>query len=75
MKEAKTVDLPKERETTLYDRIKKTLVVASQLVIASPVKLPPRVVLVAKYLALALGVLEAVESGVRKAEGDADEDD
>jgi len=75
MKEAKTVDLPKERETTLYDRIKKTLAVASQLVIASPVKLPPRVVLVAKYLALALGVLEAVESGVRKAEGDADEDD
>ena len=71
----KTVDLPKERETTLYDRIKETLAVASQLIIASPVKLPPKVVVVARYLALALGVLEAVEGGVRDEEGAADEDD
>ncbi len=70
-----TVDLPKEGKTTLYDRIKETLAVASQLVIASPVKLPPKVVVVARYLALALGVLEAVESGVRKEGGEADEDD
>jgi len=71
----KTVDLPKERETTLYDRIKETLAVASQLIIASPMKLPPKVVVVARYLALALGVLEAVEGGVRNEEGDADEND
>ena len=76
MKETtKTVDLPKERETTLYDRIKETLAVASQLIIASPMKLPPKVVVVARYLALALGVLEAVEGGVRNEEGDADEND
>ena len=70
-----TVDLPKEREPTLYDRIKEALAVASQLVIASPVKLPPKVVVVARYLALALGVLEAVESGVRKEGGEGDEND
>ena len=62
----KTVDLPKERETTRYDRIKETLAVASQLIIASPVKLPPKVVVVARYLALALGVLEAVESAANE---------
>ena len=61
-----TVDLPEAGKTTLYDRIKETLAVASQLVIASPVKLPPKVIVVAKYLALALGVLEAVESAATK---------
>ncbi len=71
----KTVDLPKERKTTLYDRIKETLAVASQLIIASPMKLPPKVVVVARYLALALGVLEAVEGSLRDGEGAADEDD
>lgn len=47
---------------TLYEQIKETLAVASQLIITAPVKLPAKVVVVAKYLALALGVLEAVES-------------
>lgn len=74
MKNTKTVGLPETEKPTLYDRIKETLAVASQLVIASPVKLPPKVVVVARYLALALGVLEAVESGLRK-EGGADEDE
>ena len=71
----KTVDLPEAGKATLYERIKETLAVASQLVIASPVKLPPKIVVVAKYLALALGVLEAVESGVHNEEGARDEDD
>jgi len=74
MKNTKTVGLSETEKPTLYDRIKETLAVASQLVIASPVKLPPKVVVVARYLALALGVLEAVESGVRK-EGGNDEDE
>ena len=74
MKETtKTVDLPEERETTLYERIKETLAVASQFIIAAPVKLPPKVVVVAKYVALALGVLAAVESGVRDGGGAHDE--
>ncbi|WP_353197181.1 hypothetical protein [Parapedobacter defluvii] len=56
---------------TLYERIKEGLAVASQLVIASPLKLPPRVVAVANYLALALGVLEAVEGAAKdRREGD-----
>jgi len=74
-KTTEMVDRPKERETTLYDRIKETLALASQLVIASPVKLPPKVVVVARYLALALGVLEAVESGMQKEGGKGDEDE
>jgi len=78
MKETtKTVEASQAGKPTLYDRIKETLAVASQLVIASPVKLPPKVVVVAKYLTLALGVLEAVESGLRSRdeEGETDEDD
>ena len=75
MKTTKTVEASQAEKPTLYDRIKETLAVASQLVIASPVKLPPKVVVVARYLALALGVLEAVESGVRNEEGESDEDD
>jgi len=71
----KPVGPPAAEKPTLYDRIKKTLVMASQLVIAAPVKLPPKVVLAAKYLALALGALEAVEGGMRNEEGAADESD
>ena len=69
----KPVGLPAAEKPTLYKRIKETLVMASQLVIASPVKLPPKVVVVARYVALALGVLEAVEGGMRNEEGAADE--
>ena len=70
-----TVGRPEAGKTTFYDTIKETLAVASQLVIASPLKLPPKVVTVAKYVALALGVLDAVESGVRSREGADDESD
>ena len=77
MRKPKTVDLPEAGKATLYDRIKETLAVASQFIIASPLKLPPKVVVVAKYLTLALGVLEAVESGLRNRdeEGETDEGD
>ncbi len=75
MRKPKTVDHPEAGKPTLYDRIKETLAVASQFIIASPVKLPPKVVVVAKYLTLALGVLEALESGMREGEGEAHEND
>ena len=68
-----TVGRPEAGKPTLYDRMKETLAMASQLIIASPLKLPPKVVVVAKYVALALGVLEAVESGARSTEGADDE--
>lgn len=63
-----SVGRPEEGKPTRYHRIKATLAVASQFIIASPLKLPPRVVAVAKYMALALGVLEAVENGLRNGE-------
>ncbi|MBK1442592.1 hypothetical protein JHJ32_21510 [Parapedobacter sp. ISTM3] len=46
---------------TVYDRIREGLAVASQLIIASPLSLPAKVVAVAKYVTLALGILDAVE--------------
>lgn len=70
----KTVGLPEAGKPTLYERIKEGLAVASQLVIASPLKLPPKIVVVAKYLALALGVLEAVEGASKKVESNGDEE-
>jgi len=72
MKENKeTVELPEAGKPTIYERIKEGLAIASQLVIASPLRLPSKVVSVAKYLALALGVLEAVESAAKQGrEGD-----
>ncbi|MFB2117838.1 hypothetical protein [Parapedobacter sp. 2B3] len=62
----KTSGRPEAGKPTVYERIKETLAVASQLIIASPVKLPPKVVVVARYLALALGVLEAVEGAANE---------
>jgi len=70
-KATKTVGRPEAGKPTLYERIKETLAVASQFIIAAPLKLPPKVVAVAKYVALALGVLEAVESGLTKDDDDA----
>jgi len=69
-KNTKRVELPMVEKPTVYERIKEGLAVASQLIIASPLKLPPKVVAVAKYVALALGVLEAVESGAKKGADD-----
>jgi hypothetical protein len=71
--EKNKVELPAAEKPTLYDRIKETLAMASQLIIATPVRLPPKVVVVAKYIALALGVLEAVEGAAKRKEDDDDE--
>lgn len=70
--EKKAVELPASEKPTVYEQIKEALAVASQFIIAAPLKLPPKVVVVARYLALALGVLEAVENGAKK--GGEDED-
>ncbi|MFB2118552.1 hypothetical protein [Parapedobacter sp. 2B3] len=72
VKDNKNVELPQAEKPTVYERIKETLALASQLIIAAPMKLPPKVVMAARYLALVLGVLEAVENGAKK--GGADED-
>lgn len=41
-------------------KIIKTLSKAVQMILAAPVKLPAKIQQVAKYVALALGILEAV---------------
>ena len=70
MKEKEPVGTPTVEKPTLYEKIKETLTVASQLVITAPLKLPPKIVVAAKYLALALGILEAVEGSAKKGEDD-----
>jgi hypothetical protein len=47
---------------------------ASQFIITAPLKLPPKIVVVAKYVALALGVLEAVESAAKEGREDDESD-
>ncbi len=64
----------------MYRKIRKGLAAASAAIIASPVRLPPKVVVVAKCVALALGVLEAVDGANRDAadgdmEGRSDENE
>ena len=55
-----------ENKQSLYVKVKETLAVVSQFIITAPLKLPPKVVAVARYVALAIGVLEAVEAGMDK---------
>jgi len=43
-------------------RLREGLQLASQLVIASPVRLPPKVVTAAKYVSLALGLWESLDA-------------
>ncbi len=62
------------KKKPILKQIKQALAAASQAIIAAPIKLPPKVVLVAKYVSLALGVLEAVE-GAAKGKGGGDENE
>ena len=48
-------------KTSLFTRITRTLATASQLIIASPMRLPPKVVAVAKYVSLGAALLEAID--------------
>lgn len=45
----------------MYRKIKQALALASGAIIAAPVKLPPKVVAVARYVALAVTLLDALE--------------
>ncbi len=62
------------KRKSIYNEIKEALALAANAVIAAPIKLPPKVVLVAKYVALAIGVLDAVE-GAAKEKGGQDENE
>ncbi len=57
----------------IYRKAKRILAAASGAILAAPVKLPPKVVAVAKYMALAIGILDTVEQdreGTGKTDGD-----
>ena len=45
----------------MYKRIKSVLAAVSRIIIAAPMKLPGKVVAVAKYVALAIGLLDAMD--------------
>lgn len=60
------VKLSAAEKPTLYEQIKATLALASQLIIAAPVKLPSKVLAVAKCVALAIGVLDAAHSASKE---------
>ncbi|MGV3762759.1 hypothetical protein [Parapedobacter sp.] len=65
----------KDNEQSVYEKIKEVLGVVSQVIMAAPLKLPRKVVAVAKYVALVLGVLEAVENGMGKREDGGNENE
>ena len=56
-------------------RITRTLATASQLIIAAPVRLPPKVVAIAKYVSLGAALLEAVVAGREEGEDREDRGD
>ncbi len=45
----------------IYRKVKRILAAASGAILSAPVKLPPKVVIVARYVALAIGILDAVD--------------
>lgn len=58
----------------LFKRIKRALSMAAQVVIAAPLKLPPKVVAGARYVALLIGLLDALDAS-KQTEPPADEED
>ena len=46
----------------LFRRIKRALSMAAKAIIAAPLKLPPKVVAGARYVALLIGLLDAMDA-------------
>lgn len=68
----KPVKLPTERKPIRFGTIKRYLATAAQVIIAAPVKLPKKVVAGARYVALVLGLLDALTGPRQPEEGDDD---
>lgn len=64
---------PTGERPTLYQRVKEVLALAAQIVITAPLKLPPRVVQGAQYLALLIGLLDSLDRDAAQPAGDAAE--
>lgn len=47
---------------SLFGRIKRALYAAAQVIISAPLKLPPKVVAGARYVALLIGLLNALDT-------------
>lgn len=62
------------KKQSLYQKIKEALAVASQFIITAPLRLPQKLVTAARYVALALGVLEALEQAAKEGNNE-DEND
>lgn len=60
-----------DERPTLYQRVKEGLALAAQIVITAPLKLPPRVVQGAQYLALLIGLLDSLDRDTAEAADDA----
>ena len=58
----------------LFKRIKAALSMAAQVIIAAPLKLPPKVLAGARYVALLIGLLDALDAG-KQAKPPASEED
>lgn len=57
----------KDVSTPWWVSLRQGLQLASQLLVSSPVKLPAKVLTVAKYVSLALGIWQAVEAQAENA--------
>lgn len=64
--------LPTERKPRLFGQIKRYLATAAQVIITAPVKLPRKVVTGARYVAVVIGLLDALASKRDPEEGDDD---
>lgn len=58
-----------QKESPWWDPWKKGLQLASQLIFSAPFGLPVKMVQIAKYVSLAMGILDSVD-GARKADAE-----
>jgi len=59
-----------DERPTLYQRVKEALALVAQIVITAPLKLPPKVVQGAQYLALLIGLLDSLDRDATQPAGD-----
>lgn len=57
---------------SLFGRIKRALYAATQVVLSAPLKLPRKVVAGARYVALLIGLLDALDTDKREQPGKED---
>lgn len=77
--ETKSKTVPEKEKASLFEQLKHGLYLAAQVVLSIPFKLPTKVVQVAKYVNLAITLLDqqdarnASSSGLQEADGESHE--